>query len=505
MNERKAGILLSYINFAINSFIMLLYVPMLLHYVSKEQYGIYQMVGSFIGVMSIFDFGLCVTVTRFLSRAKAVNDLPQERNIIHTAGTLYALLTVGLLILGTGLYFLITPVYGASLSAADLKTAQQIYLILLLNFAICLPGNLYVAVLQANERFVFRQTLFLISTFLSPLVIWGALVWKANVVCVVWGQTTFNILITVANYIYCKTKLQFRFAFAWKDKALIKQLMGFSFFLFIGSVAGQLYSRLGPLVLGVLSGALAVANYYIATQILMVFSVVPSLVNSVFLPKLSGDWITTASLESQNDIFCKTGRLQALVALLILVGFVLLGRPFLALWLGPGNEICYGLAVIIMTASVVNIVQSAAETILIAMNRYKTYAFISLSVAFLNVGVAFPLIAKYSTVGCAVSFALCVGVINGILMNRYYHRVGLDLRAFFKELLPIAEGSVAAFGILVGVWLVWPVAYTWGSFFCHGIFVVAVYSVIMALCVLNRFEWDILREIANKCGIRWTK
>ena len=498
MNERKAGILLSYLNFGANSIVMLLYVPMLLYYVSKEQYGIYQMIWSFIGIITVLDFGLSATIKRFVARADTLYDTAQTQNILNTSAFLYLVLTGLLVLAGIGGYFLIAPVYGEALSAADLATAQQIFLILLLNFAVCVPGNLFLALLQAKERFVFCQLLLFFFTFFTPLVIWGVLVWKANVIGVVWVQTVCNILIVLGYYLYCKIRLKAHFVPQYHDSALLKQLMGFSFFVFIGNLAGQLYSRLGPLVLGLLAGTLAVANYYIASQILMAFTVVSSLINAVFLPKLSGDWAVTSSLEMQEDIFCKTGRLQGMVALLILTGFILLGKPFLRLWLGPGNEMCYGLALVLMAGAVLNIMQSVGPCVLLAINKYRYYACVCMGTALLNMVLAFPLVKWYGTMGCAVSFTLCVGMFNGILINAYYHKIGFRLERFFKAVWPVIGWSAVALVLLMALWRIWPMQTTWMSFFWHGICVVAVFGGVMAQFVFNRFEWDILHEIWQK-------
>ncbi len=499
MDQRKTGILLSYLNFGLNALIMLIYVPMLLHYVSKEQYGIYQMIGSFIGVIAVLDFGLSATVTRFVARADAKNEPQQAQRTIDAAAFLYVILTGLLILISVGGYFLISPVYGHALSSADLATAQQIYLILVLNFAVCVPGNLFLGLVQAKERFVFLQCLYLCTTVLTPLAIWGALCWKANVVGVVWVQTAANISLVLGYYLYCKIRLHIHVHPRGCNVSLLKQLFGFSFFVFLGNIAGQISSRLGPLVLGLLAGALAVANYYIASQLLMAFTMIPSLISGVFLPKLSGDFATQNSLAVHNDIFCKTGRLQTLVALLLLIGFVLLGKVFLLLWLGPGNEVCYGLAIVLMSCSLLNIVQGVSNSVLMAINKYRFSAYLGIGTALLNVLLAFPLVKYYGTMGCAIALVLSTCLVRGILMNWYYHKIGLHLKAFFRALGPIAGWSIVVMIVLGMVWHYWPVQATWRSFILHGICIVAVYGAVMARFVLNRFEWDIVREICAKC------
>lgn len=46
MNQRKQGIFLSYLNIFLHAFIGFLYVPLLLHYIGKNEYGLYQLIGS---------------------------------------------------------------------------------------------------------------------------------------------------------------------------------------------------------------------------------------------------------------------------------------------------------------------------------------------------------------------------------------------------------------------------------------------------------------------------
>ena len=46
MNQRKLGIFLSYLNIALQAVIGFFYVPILLHYIGKSEYGLYQLMGS---------------------------------------------------------------------------------------------------------------------------------------------------------------------------------------------------------------------------------------------------------------------------------------------------------------------------------------------------------------------------------------------------------------------------------------------------------------------------
>ena len=51
-----------------------IYVPVLLKFLGKSQYGLYQLMGSVISYLAVMDFGLSGTITRYYSRYLALGD-----------------------------------------------------------------------------------------------------------------------------------------------------------------------------------------------------------------------------------------------------------------------------------------------------------------------------------------------------------------------------------------------------------------------------------------------
>ena len=52
MSERKKGAILSYIQVVLSAIVSVIYVPILLRYLGKSEYGLYQIVGSFFSSIS---------------------------------------------------------------------------------------------------------------------------------------------------------------------------------------------------------------------------------------------------------------------------------------------------------------------------------------------------------------------------------------------------------------------------------------------------------------------
>ncbi|WP_278453838.1 hypothetical protein, partial [Thomasclavelia spiroformis] len=57
-NQRKAGVILSYVSIVLNMLISLFFTPFLISSLGDAEYGIYRIVQSFAGSLSIMTFGI---------------------------------------------------------------------------------------------------------------------------------------------------------------------------------------------------------------------------------------------------------------------------------------------------------------------------------------------------------------------------------------------------------------------------------------------------------------
>lgn len=492
INQRKAGVMLSYLSIGANSLIQLAYVPMLLYYLTKDQYGLYQLMGSLIAYLAIMDFGLANTTTRYLSQAYAQKDAPRAQAIISVSHSLYLVIAALLVLLGGIFYFLITPIYGHTLSVIDLRTAHHIFLIMLLNIAVTIPANIFTATINAHEHFVFLRGLNFIKTLLQPLLVWGILAWKASVLNLVLAQTGFNFLVIGLNYMYCKHKLNIRFSLNFKAQPLIKELTGFSVFVFLHALMDQIYWRLGQLVLGAVSGAIAVANYAIGLQLSLFAVLLPATISGVFLPQLSALTTQRNNLPAINSIFCKMGRLQFMLMMLLLIGFAFLGKTFITLWVGPGYNICYYIALVLMGAYLIDVSQNIGIPILQAMKKHAFRAYVYVAMAVLNIALCIPLAKRYGETGCACATAICLLIGSGLAMNWYYARVGLNIKLFFSNLLSICKGIIPAVCCCGLLFYAFPLHSHWFSLLWHGSALSGIYALCMWGLALNEYEKNLI-------------
>ena len=121
MAQRKIGIGLSYINILLNAVLGFVYVPILLYYIGKNEYGLYQLVGSLIAYFSVMDFGMTAAVTRFYTKYKALNDRIGMENILAIAIYGFLGVTIICLIIGGATYYYLDIIFVNSMSSNEIE------------------------------------------------------------------------------------------------------------------------------------------------------------------------------------------------------------------------------------------------------------------------------------------------------------------------------------------------------------------------------------------------
>lgn len=491
MNQRKAGIILSYLTMGAYALVSLIYVPMLLSFLTKEQYGLYQLVGSMVAYIAIMDFGLANTTIRYYSRFRAQQDIEKQENLLATMLYIYVFVAGLIVITGIVLLYVLLPFYRETLSLADLTIAKHVYWIMLLNLVIVIPGNIFVAIIQTHEKFIFQRSINLLNVFIQPLLVYIILHFQANIMALVLVQTLCNFGIFCLNAYYAICKLKVRFQLHQWDGKFVKEILFFSFFIFLNAIMDQIYWKSGQLILGAVVGTVAVAIYSITTQLCLTFMNFSGCISGVFLPHLS-KLETTGSMQNINEIFIKVGRVQFYIVMLIFCGFILFGKQFLSLWVGPSFSQAYIYTVILMGALIMPLVENTGILVLQAKNKHAFRAIVFVLIAILNIAIAIPLAKYYGAMACASVTAGCLLLGQGLILNIYYAKLGIAVKKFLCQIGKIL-GVISI--VVFGAWFVLHYASSTPSAWILGAQVVLftiVYGFVMWLVCMNEYEKNLI-------------
>lgn len=346
--QRKIGTLLSYALLLGNTIVNLAYVPILLSFIGVAEFGLYRLLGSVIAYFNVLDFGLSATITRFLVKYKTLQDQEKIDKLLTMSLILYVGIGILLSLVGLIFYFCIPYIFGATLEPSMIGSAQNIFLLLLLNLLVLFASKVFDAVIISEERFIFHRSVSLLQILLQPFAIVGMIMVYPSALSVVLVQTIFNVVLVIVKVLYCHNKLGTRLVYRGWDNEIILAMRNLSLSMFVVAIVDQVFWQSNQLLLGMKMGAESVAVYAIASQIYINYMNIALAISGTLLPKITAMVTNRCSDEEFQSLFLKIGRLQFYLLSLILSGFIVFGHSFLHYWVGDGFDLVYIITLLII-------------------------------------------------------------------------------------------------------------------------------------------------------------
>lgn len=502
MNQRKLGILLSYFNIALQVIIGFLYVPILLHYIGKNEYGLYQLMGSLIAYFSIMDFGLSAAVVRFYAKYKALKDHIGMENILAISVRGYGAVTVLALAIGFICYSFLDIIFAGSMTVLEIDEAKQIFLLLLLNIVITLSTMVFRSVINAHERFFFLKGMETIQLLMQPILVVLVLQRHPSAFSVAAVQTVLNLVLSGARVYYCFHDLHVKIHFHYWNHELFSEFKKLALSVFAVTLVDQVFWKTNQIILGIISGTTAVAVYSIASLIYMNYMALSTAISGVYLPHVTGMVAKKEPFGRLSELFIQIGRWQYYLLALVATGFIIFGKQFISLWAGPGFEDSYIITLLIILPFTVDLIQNIGLAILQAMNRYDFRARIYSLTGILNLILAIPLGIHFGGIGCAVATGISMLVGNGFIMNWYYAKeIHLAIASFWKQIGRISLVTVIC--LVIGYAAN---TYLWsnggmGSFVLKGAGYTILYMVMIYNFAMNQSEREKIQSVFKKLHI----
>ena len=433
MSQLKKGAFLSYITIILTNGIGLLLTPFMISKLGDSEYGLYTLIGSLIGYISVLDFGLNNTIVRFVSKYKATNDRKSEENFLATTMLIYAAISAVILIAGIGLYFNLESVF-EKLTSGELAKAKVMFAILIFNLTITLPGGAFSAIASAYEKFVFPRALNIVKYLVRSMMLVGLLFMGGDSVAIVILDTVVNIAVIGLNGYYVLKQLKVRFKLYSFETPLVKEIFSYSVWIFIFAMVGQFQWRAGQIILGVISGTTAVAIYGVGIMLGTYYGAFSTAISGVFLPRATKMTVLEASNEELTTMMIRIGRFSLITLLMILGGFLLYGQQFVHLWVGDTYRDSWLIALIIMFSYTLPLVQSFANSMLEARSKFSFKALTYISLIVLGTVAGTYLVRYWGVIGLIVG-STSGWLLSQVIMNFYYQKVmHINILRFFKEL-----------------------------------------------------------------------
>lgn len=377
--------------------------PFVFHRLGDEASGLYVLVFSVTGYYGLLDFGIGVSLNRYVARYLARNEMEHLNRFVSTAFFTYCILGFAVLAssLAGALYvnsiFRITPEFH--------RVAQILFFMVGAAIAVGFPMGVFGGILGGMQRF---STLNLIG-------IGGTLVRAGLVVLVLTHglgllavcMVTLGIR-AIPPFIYCAIAfraLPLRISWRYFDKGNFKLMANYSLPAFVVSIGTRFFFEADEAITGMFISAAAVAYFAVGEKLSRYSTGFTDALADLFNP-LASHYDAIDNLDGLRKMLVQGTRACALTAFPFLVLLTILGKPVITVWMGPRYVSAYPVMLILLVPFVVSRAEDATRRILYGMARHGFVAYVRVAEGFANVVLSILLARRLGIAGVALGTAI---------------------------------------------------------------------------------------------------
>ena len=493
-NQLRRGTIYSYVAIFVKLIVSLTYTPYMLRMMGASEYGIYSLAASIVSYLTVLDLGFGNAIIRYTAKYRAEGKVKEQEEMFGTFIGLYLIIGFVTMLLGSAIVINLDSLFVNNMTALEVQRTKIVLVLMVVNISFTFPMSIWGSIITAYERFVFPKVVVIVRTVLNALVMIILLKMGYRAIAMVVVTTVLNFLTLFLNLIYCKTQLNIKVRFVKAAPGFLKEILIYSFWIFLNVLMDKAYWSTGNIVLGAFSGTKSVAEFGVAFQLVSYYMLMTVAVSNMVLPRFTTMTVNGSETEI-SDFFIKVSRLQYYLCSLIISGYIVFGRRFVVLWAGSEFDKSFFVALALMMPMTIDVIYSSAVKVLQARNQMKYRSIVCLISAFLSIIVQIPAAKLFGSIGVSVAIAI-VFFIQVLVLTFYYHRVQkLDMRQLFSNL--IKQSITPLFLIILFSLLRISDLPIWQYFSLCFLFL-GLFFIITWLFVFNKYEKNLVRGILSK-------
>lgn len=487
------GAVISYISIFLNIIISLVYTPWMIHQIGVSDYGLYSLVGTFIGYFML-DFGLAGTITRFVAKYRAEGDEVRIGNMLGLTAKLYLVLDSIIFAVVFILYFFLTDIFGGGLTPEEIEKLKVLYCIAGIFSVLSFMFKPVSGAMMAYEYFVENKVLDLLVRVGTVIFIIIMLLLGGNVYHLVFitGFVGFSAALLRYSIFIKKSKLKINWGYF--QKAELIGLFSFSVWVLVGQLSQMFRLSLIPTILGIFNNTTEISIFSVGRNLEGMVYTISAALNGLFLPMVSR-MVKSSDRKGIMDLMIRVGRIQLYIILLIFSVFCILGKSFIHLWVGDTFKSSYYVFIALVFVNIISLTLHIGMDVVLAENKIKHTALRVVISSIIGLVLSIILSPKYGAIGCAAATGFALVLTQILNIDFYNKNLGLDMRVFFKnchmKIVPLIVGySVVSYFIcrcfVVNSWLM--------LFVLIGGYVVG-YLAITWFFLANQYEKDLIKFV----------
>lgn len=409
--------------------------PFIINQLGKSGYGLWVLVGSFIGYYGLLNLGVSSAITRYIARFSARNNTKKLNETANTALLMFCItgliaVLISFAIAGPlAVFFNITPEH--------IGEFKRIVAVLGIATGLSFPGGVFSAMITARERYVAVNIVNIAATLLRTALTVVILQAGHGLAGIAYPTLAATVASVIAMFFIVRSVVpEFCIRFDCARMSNLKMLLVYGGNTTIITVADILRLKIDSIVIGRMIGMAEVGIYGIAAILIgHMFSVVTAGMG-VLTPRFAALDSEDKQEELKNTLL-RALSISSCIACCLALLLILFGRPFVFLWVGKDFDNAVPVLTVLAISYAFALSQTPGISLMYAMNKHRYYAVVTTLEAIANVFLSILLSRHYGIIGVALGTAIPMLVVKLVVQPIYVSRlVGLRLSQYGRAIAP---------------------------------------------------------------------
>lgn len=414
--------LLLYFRMLLTMLITLYTSRIILNALGIEDYGIYNVTGGIVSMLSIFSGTISNAISRFLSFEIAHNNKNELIKIFSTSLNILILISILCIIIAetTGLWFINNKL---NIPIGRLNAAHWVLQSAIIAFIINLINVPYNSVIIAHEKMSIFATISIIDVILKLIIAYSInMIPKDPLVTYSILLILQSFIIRFCYFIYCTNKFQECHYVFSINKELIQKISNYIGWTFIGAISFVMKGQGINILLNIFCGPVINAARGISYQVNNAIYGFSSNFMTALTPQITKSY-ASQDFKRMEELICYGSKFSSFLLLIISMPVICFTNYVLHLWLLTVPQYTESFVKLILISSIIEALALPLHYGIQATGKIKQYQLALSAIQIAN----FPISYYYLYKGSEPETTIIIAIILSIL--------GLGARLYFLQRL----------------------------------------------------------------------
>lgn len=407
--------------------------PFIVYHVGVEDYGLYLLVGAFVGYFGLLDFGVSGALVKYVAEFSAKEDQDKVSKIINSSFAFY--LGVGLIICVSTIILGTFYVDFFMISSGDIAKARLIAYLMAIGALTSWPLKSFNSIIQGLQRYDINAIISCITATLTAITTIIVLLMGYGIVEIILIGIIVGAFGQVAISWAVQNQLSFlKISSKDMDFTTMKKIFTFSSVLFLSQIIGFLMFGLDRFVLAIFVSVSAITYYAVAKKLFDLVTTVTYLPQSALLP-------AATELEAKDEqdrlekLAIRASKYYCAMALSTSTIIFILAEYILLFWMGKDFTDMAQATQVFLSFIFFSAYGGVLNTFLLAKEQYKPLLIMLLFVAIMNLILSIILVQYYGILGVVLGTAI-PNIMTAPFFTRYMLNVlKIDIKRYLKGVI----------------------------------------------------------------------